>query len=51
MKCRAKEMITRSGTKTLLLFSLTLFFTFGECFAQGEALAATSVFSFQSVVQ
>jgi glucans biosynthesis protein len=34
-----------------LLFSLTLFFTFGECSAQGEALAAKSVFSFQSVVQ
>ena len=51
MKCWAKEMITRSGTKALLLFFLTLFFTFGECFAQGEALAAKSVFSFQNVVQ
>ena len=51
MKCWATEMTTRSGTKALLLLSLLFLFSFEACFAQGEALAAKSVFSFQSVVQ
>ncbi|MCU0595081.1 MAG: glucan biosynthesis protein [Desulfobacterota bacterium] len=51
MKYWANEMITRSGTKAILLFASVFFFASGECAAQGEALAAKSVFSFQNVVQ
>ena len=51
MKCWAKEMITRSGAKALLLFPFLFLLGFGDCFAQGEALAAKSAFSFQNAVQ
>jgi glucans biosynthesis protein len=34
-----------------LLFSFLFLFAFGECFGQGQALAAKSAFAFQSVVQ
>ena len=46
-----KERITRPLTVAALLFSLLFLFAVGQCFAQGEALAAKSAFSFQSVVQ
>jgi glucans biosynthesis protein len=40
----------RPCTVAALLFSLLFLFAFGECFAQGGALAAKSAFTFQSVV-
>lgn len=46
-----KECITRPLSVAALLFSLLFLFAVGQCFAQGEALAAKSAFSFQSVVQ
>jgi len=46
-----KKIIRRPFTGVALLFSLLFLFAFGECVAQGEALAAKSAFTFQSVVQ
>jgi len=51
MSCNTKKHLKRPFAEFVLLFSLISFFAFGECFTQGEALAAKSAFSFQSVVQ
>src|SRR4030043_147322 len=51
MRPCTKKLITRPFTGVVLIFPLLFLFAFGECFGRGEALAAKSAFSFQSVVQ
>jgi glucans biosynthesis protein len=48
--CKIK-LIRQPFQGLVLLFSLLYLFACGGCFGQGEALAAKSAFSFQSVVQ
>ncbi len=51
MISRTKKLFMRPCTGALLILSLLCLFAFGECAAQGEAIAAKAGFSFQNAVQ
>src|SRR4030043_223263 len=50
MRPCTEKLMTRPFTGVVLLFSLLFLSVCGECFGRGEALAAKSPFSFESVV-